>query len=656
MKKKTLLSSILTIALCLSLIAGSTFALFTSESKVNVAVTAGNVEVVATVEDLNLSSTLAAGNLNETSATEQDNTITLSKIVPGDVVTFNLRIKNNSDVSIKYRTIITKVADDGLWNGLEVTIDGTIYDGTSKVSTWETAAPGSADIIVPVKVTLPESAGNEYKLKTCTFAYTVEAVQGNADVTDAPADDSTTTAYYTVATAEELKALAGTTLPNGAVIDIVSDIDLAGTEIPAIAAAYGGTLTVNGNSNVISNASVKTPGKQNGMDNYGLFYVHTDGTLTINNLTIDGAIVEATSTNYGTAVLVGYADGGSTVNLNNVDVKNSSVTNTYDEAAIYVSYCTGNINMTDCDVINCTVAGENTTNKTSVGIGHLDGGTAVLKNCTEDNATYDWCHRNDGTLVVDGVYYVTNEAGVVSALTANAADIKVVLQKDVSVAITKLGSQTSGSGEYKLGGEETENITIDLNGKKLTLTTSYMTAIGAKNADATITIKNGSMNGTGNSATTWNINDLIFANCNYVFENVVFDKEVALENAGKTATMKNVTINGTGDYYALWISARGQNVEIDGLTVNTTGRAIKIDEQYVATPAEVTLNISNAKFSTTNKAAIMVKSSAGADITVSNVDISDVTADTTNVVWVDADASAHANLVKVTGATSIVEP
>ena len=47
MKKKILLSSILTIALCLSIIAGSTYALFTSSADVNVAVTAGNVELTA---------------------------------------------------------------------------------------------------------------------------------------------------------------------------------------------------------------------------------------------------------------------------------------------------------------------------------------------------------------------------------------------------------------------------------------------------------------------------------------------------------------------------------------------------------------------------------------------------------------------------------
>ena len=263
------------------------------------------------------------------------------------------------------------------------------------------------------------------------------------------------------------------------------------------------------------------------------------------------------------------------------------------------------------------------------------------------------------TVAFGAVTEVTTPEQLAAALKADAEQIDVVLKNDISVPVADLSNygQTPGSGEYKMGSENTKAINIDLGGYKLTLTTSYMTAIGAKNENATITIKNGSMNGIGNSATTWNINDLMFANCNYVFEKVTFDKEVALVNTGKTTTMKNVTINGTGDYYALWITAVGQAVEIDGLTINSsTGRGIKIDEQYSgASVAKVTLDVSNAEFTTAKKSAIMVKSAAGADIVASDCDISGVAEDSANLVWVDEDAAASAKLVSVTGATGLVE-
>ena len=68
MKNKIIVSSILTIALCLSMIAGYTFALFTSESQVNVAVTSGEVKVVATAGAVTYGSTLGStlGSVNAT--------------------------------------------------------------------------------------------------------------------------------------------------------------------------------------------------------------------------------------------------------------------------------------------------------------------------------------------------------------------------------------------------------------------------------------------------------------------------------------------------------------------------------------------------------------------------------------------------------------
>jgi hypothetical protein len=89
--------------------------------------------------------------------------------------------------------------------------------------------------------------------------------------------------------------------------------------------------------------------------------------------------------------------------------------------------------------------------------------------------------------------------------------------------------------------------------------------------------------------------------------------------------------------------------------VNSLGRGIKIDEQYVGTPAKVTLNVSNATFNTGKKAAIIVKSAAGADIALSNVNINGVSADPFNAVWVDEDAASYADLVTVNGASMIVE-
>ena len=50
-KRNVVVSAILAIMLCVSLIAGATFALFTSESKGNIAVTSGKVSVLASIDE-----------------------------------------------------------------------------------------------------------------------------------------------------------------------------------------------------------------------------------------------------------------------------------------------------------------------------------------------------------------------------------------------------------------------------------------------------------------------------------------------------------------------------------------------------------------------------------------------------------------------------
>ena len=250
--------------------------------------------------------------------------------------------------------------------------------------------------------------------------------------------------------------------------------------------------------------------------------------------------------------------------------------------------------------------------------------------------------------------WATNAEELAAALTADKENISVKLTADIDLPISSLGQITGGSGEYKLGGENTKSITIDLNGKTLNITTTYWSNLGAKNNNALFTIKNGKM--TSSQATgTWNSYDLTFSNCDYEFENVEFLKAIAFDNKDRSVALKNVKINEGHDYYAMWICASGMNVNIDGLDVVSAGRGIKIDEQYVNAPSIVNLVVKNATFETANKAAILVKTVAGANITLENVNIAKVAADQDFAVWVDEDSAAYADKVTVNGGLCKVE-
>jgi hypothetical protein len=211
-----------------------------------------------------------------------------------------------------------------------------------------------------------------------------------------------------ITSAAELLALGGKNLEG--VYSLMSDIDLAGAAMPTIGAAGGKELTILGNGHTVSNAATAHT-VHNGMKHHGFFYAYTNSTLTISNLIFEHITIDATKDaerNYGAAIVVAFADGGSNVTLNNVDVYNCDVLNNVpdlgDEAGVYVGYQTGTLTMKDCDSTGCSVAGE-TDVKTGAFIGMVNG-TAYLNNCTTD-LTIGYCNRIGGKLIVDGAQIVT---------------------------------------------------------------------------------------------------------------------------------------------------------------------------------------------------------------------------------------------------------
>lgn len=248
-------------------------------------------------------------------------------------------------------------------------------------------------------------------------------------------------------------------------------------------------------------------------------------------------------------------------------------------------------------------------------------------------------------------YVVDTNEEFAQALAKTDSIINIVVTADVSVDVTAWES-------LAFGGEDTTAINIkgtDLNKVTFNQLNSDWNHVTLKNESATLSLENVTITNSGHNNGPWNRHDINF-NVNVNLTNVISDKALAFK---KGATLKNVAITeNNGDCYAIWIQPNGQTININGLSVNndvTGGRGIKIDEQYVTTPAKVTLTVKNATFRTNKKAAILVKSVAGADITLSKINISKVNADTTNAVWVDSASSAYADLVVVKGGNKIVE-
>jgi len=192
MKKGKLLASLIcSVVLSLSLIVGATFALFTSSSKVDITVSSGDVSISASVDETSIN--VDATYEGSASAIDSDgdgikNAIQIQNLIPGDSVSFKLNVKNVGTITAKYRAIIACESDDGLFEALVVTIGNVENKNFDKyVTNWKAIeADDSVKHEVDIKIALPMTSAdqNQYKNKSCTIAYGVEAVQGNAETTN----------------------------------------------------------------------------------------------------------------------------------------------------------------------------------------------------------------------------------------------------------------------------------------------------------------------------------------------------------------------------------------------------------------------------------------------------------------------------------------
>ncbi len=232
MKKRILITSITTIILCISIITGATFALFTDESSFDISVTSGDVEIDATAS---INSVYSAYGEGVTQAEDEylideynhfyvherrdpingryfftnggesvmdGASLVINRITPGDRVDVDIKVTNKSNVAIAYRYTL-KAEDTNLARGMVVTIDGVSYEGLSAwTSVWYPviSAPEGTPESIPVKtisIELPVYANDDYQSETeaqpdgrpaglqkVTYTITVEAVQGNAVTVD----------------------------------------------------------------------------------------------------------------------------------------------------------------------------------------------------------------------------------------------------------------------------------------------------------------------------------------------------------------------------------------------------------------------------------------------------------------------------------------
>ena len=735
--KRALLSSVTAMLICVAMLIGTTFAWFTDKvtSSGNI-IKSGRLDISATFQNTDANGTISydvpgftrtADNKikfgdAKTDINENNKIIDEQLWEPGAVGAKLITVNNDGNLAAKIM-LNFNVNDGGLQNALWydfIMVNGDQVVGTFAKREMSTLTSFTSGIELPLMPKgengdsvsfilvygMKEEAGNEYQDKSFSADVTIFATQytHESDSFDAQYDTNATylntdaQGNYLISNADELVYFAKSVNVDrqdytGKTVKLTADIDLAGkiwipvgqtgaTQFQGVFDGQGKTIknmTVNNPSEsenvssgffgwientdgvVISNVKFENA-NVTGSHYVGVVTGYLSGTISgceVNNSTVIGINMNNEANGDKIGGIVGYVNAG---NVTYNKVTNSTVSGNRDIGGIAGAVVTGVDSFNNNSVSDTTITYE--TDKSYASAGEIVSGRTGFAPDATNTAT---------NVTIKLLANASTAAELVAAMTATDEYVEVKLSNDIAINIADLGTQTPGSGEYKLGGTGTKSLVIDGNSHKMTLNTSYMSALGMKNPNGELIFKNIDLTSVGNSAHTWNMYDFSIINVNSVkFANVNFDKPLALNNV-ESSSLNNVSIdllnnpvNHSDDAYALWISASCSNVVIDGLVIDATDgnstnavmhRAIKIADQYVDTADLncIELSVSNATIKSEKKAAILVTNTAGATINLSNVDISNVSADSTNAVWNDADRTDAWDLVTVNGCTKFQE-
>ena len=332
--------------------------------------------------------------------------LTLTNITPGDKVTFDIDVVNDSNVAIIYS--LSWMVDGDLAKGLVATADNvTITNGRTAWKAWE----GANKQTISVSIELPTTYTVQNESATISFA--IEAYQGNAPLIlsvdelnqklavpeNANTDLSLIGIYEPNAVIVVPESYTGTlTLTNCNIAAVQAEKDLDLVVAGAVVAnapdtlANGSAITANGVLNISGNGTLTAIAADiaGGFGIGGL----TTTEINISDVTIDkvsGAFVQkdfVNDTKYGKSepeggAAIGSGYNGAVINLNNVTI--NEALGGSKAAGIGARYHTGvEINITNSTIYN--VVGGNA----SAAI----GGSRISNGATESGTTINIANSN----------------------------------------------------------------------------------------------------------------------------------------------------------------------------------------------------------------------------------------------------------------------
>lgn len=486
-KRTAIVMALITVALCAAVIAGATFALFSSSVTNDINVNTGDIAISSTVELTNAWSTSQGGEQNtaENSGSEtslifpatggsvsvgEDGRISISGMGLGDGATFSITLAMEYSINMKYSLVLkTNTADDFLRNNLQVTVADnpavSLADGSVYIIPWTNAnsvtdsTPASALVTASFSLSLPWSAIDSAPVggSSISLALVTSGVQVNAlAVSGSPSGSNE---YYVTNQDELDKAL--TAMESGDSVYLAGDesnwttANISFNENKSVS-VYGsrvGKLTVNA-----PNASID-------------YYTELidSAVVAANSLHIYGQVGEAT-VNGGRIV---FEPGAGVATIAAVPAKNTHVEVEFAQ----------NTAVTESVTVNTSASGSSTN-------------LSIAENVTVPSLSVE----GSGKVAIDNNGVIkdsTVDEG--SSVTANS---KVTDEASLRGALA-LGGEVTLAGDITVDNplEIRKNTTLDLGGFTLELNYDSNSVDPLLSVYADSTIENGTLIGNGGYGT-----------------------------------------------------------------------------------------------------------------------------------------------------------
>ena len=629
MKKRTILTSLMSVAMLATIASGATYALFTAEDQTSIAVTAGKVAVDAEIENLSIFSMdkeLTDAFENGGTAVYENSVLTLDRMTPGDKVEFDIRVTNSSNIDIQYR--LNWSVEGKLAEVLNITANDNALENLAWTE-WK-ATSNVKEIVINVVVDLPVSVGDEYQEQKCDISFSVEAVQGNA----------LSIKYATPSTIDHILANAK-----------------AGDEIELAAGYYDEIVIPQNGMKIFSEEAAEV----------GFLNVNSRDDVTLQGLTFDAAGAKIATDGRGNAKqyasVVGANGSANNNGARNLVIDDCDFVGTFASDGVAIAFVdqnrgsgqSGNITITNCEFSQGN-AGYNI-------YAHYSGfGTFVIENNTFDskcigNPVYLGRYQSSTPVVVKGntfkyadtlensVYVQAHSSAYNPSIDAanNTFGSLILLATPSSIAYTLSKAQAGSVVELAEGyyGEivvpqngmkiySVEDAVVgflNVNGKdNVTLQGLTFDAAGAKIATdgrgtakqpVNIAAASGKSNGKG-------ARNLVVDDCNFVGTFANGGGAIAFVDQGRGSgqsgdvTIKNCEFAQEGAYFAIYTYYSGYGYFVIENNTFNMAAAIYLGRYQSSTPVVVKGNTFNADASFEDAAYIQDHSNYGVSFKAEN--------------------------------------